>query len=335
MTRLHIFNPESDYALASDSEYYTPPAHVLTLARENALLPAIFAAPGDWILIPDCLDFTELSCEMAEIAKSKNILLVHAEDLGRLENVPEQLTATPWGWNKAIRRRLLELPLASECRLKDYLPTTEKLDDLRGLSHRRTTIQFLKSMIDILDQEISLPEEIGDVEEAVDAFIKNRERYFKAPWSSSGRGILLTDDLEEHHIRPWIRGIIRRQGSVVMEKAYKRKLDFATEWYCSEDNGIKFLGYSVFNVSRRGKYHGNVRANQRELQRYITDASVSPLDQILEKQYDALRTLLGDRYNGPLGIDMLVTESGHINPCVELNLRHTMGMAGLLDYSTI
>lgn len=117
----------------------------------------------------------------------------------------------------------------------------------------------------------------------------------------------------------------------MMEKAYDRKLDFATEWLC-ENGEVRFIGYSVFNVSRRGKYHGNITENQTSLRNIIEDKAGQSLSTTVECQRGAITTLIAPDYDGPVGIDMLVTASGAINPCVEINLRHTMGMAGILKY---
>ena len=53
MASLHIFNPDTDYALAADSAYYTAPARIIALRKENALLPALYADTGDTILLMD------------------------------------------------------------------------------------------------------------------------------------------------------------------------------------------------------------------------------------------------------------------------------------------
>ena len=37
-------------------------------------------------------------------------------------------------------------------------------------------------------------------------------------------------------------------------------------------------------------------------------------------------------YVGPVGIDMLADKDGRVNPCVEINLRHTMGMTAAALY---
>lgn len=51
MPTLHIFNPETDYALASGRPQYTPPKNVVKLRRMLAAIPALWAEPGDDILM--------------------------------------------------------------------------------------------------------------------------------------------------------------------------------------------------------------------------------------------------------------------------------------------
>ena len=82
-----------------------------------------------------------------------------------------------------------------------------------------------------------------------------------------------------------------------------------------------FLGVSVFEASGRGKYHRNIEAGQLSLWNMI--GVLTP--EVIEKQRHALQSVIGSDYDGPLGIDMLVTSAGTLHPCVELNLRHTMG----------
>ena len=47
-------------------------------------------------------------------------------------------------------------------------------------------------------------------------------------------------------------------------------------------------------------------------------------------QSEILSRIVGHDYEGPAGIDMLVTSKGEVNLCVEINFRMTMGMANLL-----
>lgn len=71
---LHIFNPDTDYALASDSENYTPPVSILAIKRSLSLLPALYAERGDAILLPDDNpEFLQENHAFIEIISTKDI----------------------------------------------------------------------------------------------------------------------------------------------------------------------------------------------------------------------------------------------------------------------
>lgn len=324
MPLLHFFNPDTDYSLASDRRYYTPPARITRLRRDLCLLPSLYANRGDLILIEDIPAPVLKALPYFSETSKRDIEFI---TLSELKENPELLIhyrATPWGWNRSVRQLFLDINKHAS-----GVPSESDIEKLRELSHRRTTIGFMAMIPEKLRCGIELPVEVKDPELAVTAFRQDARRFFKAPWSSSGRGILLTDDLEERHVEPWVRGIINKQGSVMMEKAYPRKLDFATEWVCREGKS-DFLGVSVFDTSRRGKYHGNHPGSQEELWSKI-ELEIKPnLSEIIDAQREALQSIISPFYEGPLGVDMLATNDGEVNPCVEINLRHTMGMTGLI-----
>ena len=141
----------------------------------------------------------------------------------------------------------------------------------------------------IRNEEIQVPKEFSDINEAL-AFRENcGDVYFKAPWSSSGRGLLYTKDLEKRHIEPWLRGIIRSQGSVMGETAYDRILDFATEWECKDGKAL-FIGVSTFTTSDRGKYKSNIVAPQENIVSFILQqidihGKGNNLSEIIKRQF--------------------------------------------------
>lgn len=299
----------------------------MELRKSLALLPALYATPhADAILLLDTPSAPVETLLYHDIAASKGLRIFTMRDLAKSSLHIDSMRVEPWGWNQAMRRFVV-----NKIGNTPELPTAEAMERLRELSHRRTTIAFMrwiKEHSDIMSPEIMIPEEIFDTSHAMEEYLKDNRRFFKTPWSSSGRGILLTDDLESRHVEPWVRGIIERQGSVMMEKAYEKKLDFASEWRCSDGN-VEFLGWSVFETSRRGKYHGQVEGNQTELRQIIDGSTDISPESIIEAQQGALESLIAPDYDGPLGIDMLTTTDGAVNPCVEINLRHTMGMLNL------
>lgn len=54
---------------------------------------------------------------------------------------------------------------------------------------------------------------------------------------------------------------------------------------------------------------------------------------MIESQRLAIDSLIAPHYNGPVGIDMFSTVEGDLNPCVEINLRLTMGLAALWKWN--
>lgn len=335
---LHIFNPETDYALASNGEAYTPPASLQAMRASLCLLPSLFAEEDDAILLPDFFKEIEKNGKFF-VEFPKNQPLMELTDLKRLKLIlPNYLgdffasfpnaEIRPWGWNKALVNQLRSCGVPEE-----NLPSENGIRHLRNISNRHFTIPFLLNMEGVRHPEIAIPNEFSDIDNAIDFWNKNNEVYFKAPWSSSGRGLLYTKDLELRHIKPWLRGVIRSQGSVIGEIAYKRKLDFATEWEC-RNGEVKFLGLSTFITSPRGKYKSNAVAEQETLAGYILNAiditrKENNLSEIIGRQKLLLETYVSAIYDGPLGIDMLVTENGNVNPCVEINFRNTMGRVAI------
>lgn len=218
----------------------------------------------------------------------------------------------PWGWNSALVHRLRNAGAPDR-----LLPTEEVLAQWRQLSSRQTAVELLpkiSSFRSLWCENMA----------AVEAGIKEwRKVYIKAPWSSSGRGILRTDgrfsNSEAGRVRRWLE----RQGAVVIEPLYRKKRDFALEFSVSQE-GIVYEGLSVFTTEGAGAYAGNVVAAEDFLRTLLPDLSstITEVTQVLEER------LLG-RYEGVLGVDMMWLESGEIHPCVEINFRRTMGWVAL------
>ncbi len=322
---LHIFNPDTDYALASGSTFYTPPAKIKAMRASMALLPARWARPGEAILLLDDPSVPVETLRDYETAVNKCLTIVtpHSQTHARTGEAASahfrEFKPVPWGWNPALRHYLAEIGIPEE-----KMPSVSDVATIRLLSHRRTA-----SQINTLLGSPHIAAELKSLEE-VEAFTaRNPRAWLKAPWSSSGRGVINCADLEPRHIIPWARGIIRRQGSVMAETPADRILDFATEWTC-HDGMADFEGFSVFSTSSRGKYHGNLELPQSELEKVIKNAVPAWDSEIIERQKEALEAIVAGHYSGPAGIDMIAERDGSLRPCIELNLRMTMGFATLL-----
>ncbi|MDE7396293.1 MAG: hypothetical protein K2M98_01050, partial [Muribaculum sp.] len=88
------------------------------------------------------------------------------------------------------------------------------------------------------------------------------------------------------------------------------------------------MGYSMFTTAPSGSYTGNFVGEDSEIIRRLETLGADPsiLQSISTNLEKILSDYVGDSYNGWLGVDMLLCEDGTIIPCIELNLRMTMGV---------
>lgn len=308
MPTLHVFNPEHDFALAFAKGVYTPPKRIKDLRRKLELLPLYRCMENDLIL-----------------TSSDKLLIVDADFQLKETSIKDvEITKIePWGWDFSVVKRLVSLGIDPSLTADE-----EFLNDLRRLSHRRISIEFNE----FLGFE-NLPVEISSEEEFEVFLSRHPEAFFKAPWSSSGRGVVSSTAMTGEKLRQWILGAVERQGSVMAEAAARKRLDFATLWI-AEDGRISFRGFSLMKLMNNGDYAGNFCAPQQMLKESIERQTSDSLDDVVGKQKEFLEARISPFYEGRLGIDMLIDESGKIWPCLELNLRNTMGHMALdyLDY---
>lgn len=308
--KLLYYNPETEYALASGASFYTPPAVVEKMRRANQLLPEKWAEPDDIILVDDVKEL------------KSDFRIVDWSMLGNLFERKPDIEIEPWGWNKALVRKFLDhgVPV-------NFLPDEAFINLIRSLAHRRSTIALNEEWNERVgaDYHVDVPVEIKRGEECLAFLERNPGCWFKAPWSSSGRGVINTAaDMAREQVRQWCHGIIRRQGSVVAETGAKRIADFATEWRV-KDGEASYLGLSCFNTSNRGKYLSNDSSSQSELAAKFNQLSHLSLKKVVEIQKKIIEEIYVG-YSGLMGIDMMIEADAKIRPFVEVNMRRTMGM---------
>lgn len=315
MVDVYIFNPEHDLALAHGKHNYTAPPFARQFRRDLRLLPAWVAPAGSYIAVPDDAPIEEdrrwLSDRHLDVTP---IAISQIADMGPCR-------IHPWGWDATLRHQLLHLGV-----LPEYLPTDEQLDWIRRLSHRRTTI----AVHQMLGEAFSpCPVELTTVDD-VTAFMNSHPGcYLKMPWSGSGKGIYrVIDPNGDNHVPRWIEGALRRQGSLLCEVGLDRVQDFAVECEC-RDGKTALTGYSVFDSDFHSQFGTGIVAPMQELHQLLLQ-QYPELDQIINNVLNALDTIIAPHYDGPLGIDMMFYRDSDgkiaLNPCVEINLRMTMGM---------
>jgi hypothetical protein len=320
MATLHIFNPEHDIALAANLSNFTAPHAGRQLRHDLGYLPAIWAKDDDYVLVDD-----------VEVARTAFARLMHRQfdrfiDKRQLSTLNSPLsTLAPWGWDLALRSFLLRHGV-------EAVPTEEEIAEIRDLSHRKYAVDLLRELaFEGTTGESWLADTIVEVQQA----LRNHQRIVvKAPWSSSGRGIRFVDNELNDYQRRWIQNVTAAQGCVVIESYCHKVKDFGMEFESDGWGNVRYLGLSLFHT-QNGAYTGNVLASEEEKQeminRYISE---DLLKAVREKICACLGALYKGRYAGPFGVDMMVVRGDDngpflLNPCVEINLRCTMGHVAL------
>lgn len=317
---IYIFNPENDLALAYGLEGYTAPPRARMLRRDLQLLPIWYCRGNATILVDKNINEQWLEQTNGSFGTSASTILPN-----KLQCASHRYY--PWGWNLDLRRRLI-----NECVPETDLPSVSFIQKLRELSHRRITIAIHNSITRETGIALSpIPVEVGSVKE-IKTFERTHSKCFiKAPWSGSGRGIYRVLDAGARCFETWAQGIINRQGSIMCEQAMNKVLDFAMEFECNGKEAT-FKGYSVFFNDSHCSFDRCLSASNEYLQNYINKylKNLHLIDMVKQALTETLTELVAPHYDGMLGVDMMLYEDTDgnikINPCVELNLRMTMGI---------
>jgi len=314
--KLLVFNPEHDLALAANLSNFTAPHAGRQLRADLGFIPAIWAAANDFVLVENVEDAERRFLRLTRRPFGR---FIAKELLCKL-----QFSAVDvWGWDLAIRAYLLRWGVDAA-----VMPTVTQIDAIRQLSHRRYAMQLL--------ERLQMPGTIGrscetdQMEMIADRLQSGEHLVVKAPWSSSGRGVRFMEGDMNIYDNGWVRHVIEKQGSVMVEPYYNKVKDFGMEFVSDGIGIVSYVGLSLFQTSN-GAYTGNILASEDEkehmISRYI---SVDLLKAIRQKICTLMGVLLKDRYAGAFGIDMMVVRRDDgdgflLHPCVEINLRRTMG----------
>lgn len=315
MTNVHLFNPENDVALGYWKNSFTLSPLVCSLHRDGASLPMWYACPGDFVFDPKASE----SAEWYSLVSRRFGLDVTVAD-----SVHSGLKGMPWGWSYDACRQFAEIGAE--------VPGPERIERHRQLSHRRLTAEIMARLSGILPFSIpAVPyeaESIKDVRTKLDEW--SGRIFVKAPWSSSGRGVVYVDKWTDT-VEARIRNIIRHQGSVMCEPAVDKCRDFAMEFH-SDGRRVEWVAYSLFFNEHGASYSGNILAPDFELERMLIadGADKVHLESVKSALVDIFNDMIAPYYEGYFGVDMMIAADGMIVPCVEVNLRMTMGVVAAL-----
>lgn len=316
---VHVYNPSHDEALAINKAQYCPSSAARRTGEKFWDIAKWWKRPEDFIL------------HLPDDGSLRGVIAWRAEEQARpiADFDWSAVTAIePWGWDRHIVGVLRKLGAPER-----LLPTDEQLDRIRELSSRQTAVHVLEAL-----HSESLPAGVlaadsrwctteADVLAAIADFGHNT--MLKQPWSCSGRGVWTS---ESPSSLQRIKKSLRDQGAVEVEPMYENIADFAMEFEADSHGGVAYVGLSVFATHEGGGYAGNVVAPQEELRRRLESKAAHPLplEPLAARLCEVLTEILAGDYTGPLGVDMMLTPAG-IHPCIEVNLRSTMGRVAIFQ----
>lgn len=329
LMRLHIFNPEHDLALAYDLCNYTAPTAAIQLRCSLGFIPVLWADNTDAILVDDAAS-AQLSFN--NFLSTNNIKFPSPNFIERSQLHDAIITEIcPWGWDRTLKFDLMHHGIKA-----DILPNDQNLVAIRTLSNRK----FAANVLAKLRCEGTVGEAFSCVceNEIFSLISKYSNVVLKAAWSCSGRGVRFIDTPDKYlNLRGWIKNMLKQQGNLIVEPYYKKIVDFGMEFYGTAEGKIDYCGLSIFNTTK-GAYCGNLIVSEQAKINYICNfISERLLQTIKEKIQLILSEELYGHYVGPFGIDMMIVESVgcsgyYLHPCVEINLRRTMGHVALALY---
>ena len=325
---IHIFNPEHDIALGAHVEQFTAPHAARQLRHDLGFLPMIWADEGDKVIVEDVEAAKEAFRHLGLKARGS----WHSwKEIADVLDVRQPEEIAPWGWDQALFHRMVKAGVSPA-----LLPMPNRMEIIRHISHRQWAAEH------VLPAMRLLPDTVGEATAATSVsglmyLLHDHERVVvKAPWSSSGRGIRYLDGRDKASycipMRNWARNVIDRQGCLMLEPYYNKVSDFAMEFISDGRGTVRYCGLSVFDT-RSGAYTGSILDTEEDkVARLTTWISTDQLTMIKEQLTMVLGRELGNSYRGPLGVDMMVVSVDNklmVHPCVELNLRRTMGHVAL------
>lgn len=331
MPKLHYFNPGHETAVLNGSLYYMPPSNTKRMMIDLAYLPAWYGEKDDLIIITKELD-RDFIGTLANIQTKLPQTFIPTPDA--INKLIYAYDALPWGISPQSIYYFETIFKDSPSLIKIPVWRTE----YRALCSRECASQCLKELIKgntDINPELQ-PILLSDIKQAKKIIYSQKHTWIiKAPFSSSGRGLLwIYDQSLTIANEQWIASVIKKQGYISLEKAIDKQLDFAMEFFSDGFGGITFHGLSLFETGDQGEYLGNYLGSQSNIYAKLTTyIAKKTINDIKDKLIQIINMHYGRNYTGYLGVDMMIYKTKdqiyHIHPCVEINMRYTMGLVAL------
>lgn len=321
-------------AVANNTGAFEPNKRIKLFEESLESIMHVFTGKGDLLLMRHLPDKAFLS-----FYQQNNLLLPDFQLItDKTMPKPDCGNLLPWGWSPVVHRLLKPYKKGA---LNGEQPfVKEWKTEYRDWYSREFALKILSNIL-MQNSELPLvpattiPVKCATVEEVALLLTRYGKGVVKAPWSSSGRGVQMLRRSEvTPNFREWLTGVLQQQGFVMFEQMLDVEQNVGLQFYIA-DGEVYFLGYSFFYVSKNGQYKGNyINQNVNQLPQTASQIFKEGIyDKLVELVKSVLqKSDLAKTYEGVLGVDTLLINHNDellIQPCLEINLRHTMGHVAL------
>jgi hypothetical protein len=336
---IYLFNPTCEYAIANKNEHWQPNQLLQKMEYDLSGLPLFFAKKNDFVLVDNIpsLEFIEL-LEQLDIEIPNLILKNEALNNQQFIDLPKN-KLLPWGWSPAAHKFLF--PFKESCSVEfQQSPVFYWTPEHREITSRKFASEILKQLQTKFSADYILPVELApkicitqnDFETAIQQWGKIM---VKAPWSSSGRGLQPITKTPVHP-KVWekVLGIVKEQGYAIAEPYLNKVLDIAFLFELKKGKA-DFPGISNFYTNKKGQYEGNwLNGLPQTLEKRVLEFADFVIHEIHQPLINTIENSeMAIFYEGVFGVDTLIyideMDNLRINPCLEINVRHTMGLLSL------
>jgi hypothetical protein len=336
---IYLFNPTCEYAVANGSANWQPNHLLQKMEADLSALPMFFAKKEDYVLV-DRIPSAEFIKTFKQIDIEIPNFITKKEAINNSDfiNLPKN-KLLPWGWSPSAHKFLLTLKESCSAGFQQS-PVFIWKPEHREITSRKFALGILKQLQSRLKTDYILSPEhtpkVCTTKNDFETVIQQWEKVMiKAPWSSSGRGLQPITKTPVHP-KVWekVMGIVKEQGYAVAEPLFNKVHDIAFLFELKKGK-VDFLGISIFCTNKKGQYEGNyLNGMPLSLEKKISEFSDFAVDEIRQPLINAIKNSeLATNYEGFFGVDMLiyldVNNKLKINPCLEINVRHTMGLLAL------
>ena len=335
---IYLYNPTCEYAIANGSANWQPNRILQKMEFDLSALPLFFAEKEDFVLVGKIpsKEFIE-SLEQIGIAVPNFILKTDSKNPNFTDLPKNKLL--PWGWSPAVHKLLS--PFKQSCSAEfQQSPVFNWRPEHREVTSRKFAAEILNKLQATLDIDYILPIKFSpkicttqnDIETAIREW---GNVMIKAPWSSSGRGLQPITKTPVHP-KVWekVMGIVKEQGYAIAEPYLNKVLDLAFQFEI-KNRKVAFLGISNFCTNKKGQYEGNyLNGLPENLEKRLLEFADFVSREIRQPLINAIETSeMAIFYEGVFGVDTLIyideKDNLKINPCLEINVRYTMGLLSL------